>query len=160
MASWKDVSAAAPELAAVVQERFDAHKHKVMATLRKDGSPRISGIEASFADGELWLGGMWKSLKFLDLQRDPRLALHCAPVEPETTSSVGDVIDVKLAGRAVIVTDPKTVEKFAQGAPPEPMHLAKVDVTDVVSIRVGDPADHLVIDSWNPQRGLRSEKRY
>jgi hypothetical protein len=158
VASWTDVIAAAPELAAVVQERFDAHKHKVMATLRKNGSPRISGIEASFADGELWLGGMWKSLKFLDLLRDARLALHCAPVDPETSSNAGDLVDVKLAGSAVIV-DPKTVERFAE-AEPESMHLAKVDVTEVVSIRIGDPADHLVIDSWNTERGFRSEKRY
>ncbi|MEX2538637.1 MAG: pyridoxamine 5'-phosphate oxidase family protein [Actinomycetota bacterium] len=158
MASWQDVSAAAPELAAVVQERFDAHKHKVMATLRKDGSPRISGIEASFDDGELWLGGMWKSLKFIDLQRDPRMALHCAPVDPETSSSAGDLVDVKVAGNAVMV-DPKSVARFAE-TDPESMHLAKVDVAEVVSIRIGDPADHLVIDSWNPDRGFRSVKRY
>jgi hypothetical protein len=56
MASWKEVSAAHPRLAEAVRARFDAYKHKTMATLRKDGSPRISGMEASFSDGELWLG--------------------------------------------------------------------------------------------------------
>ena len=53
MASWTEFSAAAPELAERVKKRFDAHKHKTMATLRKDGSPRISGTEVEFRDGEL-----------------------------------------------------------------------------------------------------------
>jgi hypothetical protein len=160
MASWEQIEKAAPELARRTRERFDSHRHKILATLRKDGSPRISGIEASFADGELWLGGMWRSLKFLDLMRDPRLALHCAPVDPELTTAPGDLIDVKLSGTAVLVTDEDEMQKFAKGASPDSMHLAKVDVSEVVSIVIGDPADHLVIDSWNDSRGLLSVKRY
>jgi hypothetical protein len=58
MASWSDVSLAAPAFAAAVRAILDAHKHKTLATLRKDGSPRISGIEVDFVDGELWLGAM------------------------------------------------------------------------------------------------------
>jgi hypothetical protein len=72
MASWHDVEAEAPELAARARELFDANKHKTLATLRRDGSPRISGIEAGFEDGELWFGSMWRAVKALDLQRDPR----------------------------------------------------------------------------------------
>ena len=56
MATWKDVENAAPEFAARVREIFEAHKHKTIATLRADGSPRISGIEAEFVDGELRFG--------------------------------------------------------------------------------------------------------
>ncbi len=160
MASWSQIEAEAPELARTTRERFDAHRHKVLATLRKDGSPRISGIEASFSDGDLWIGGMLRSLKFLDLIRDPRLALHCAPVDPELTSAPGDLIDVKLSGRVVIVTDEEEFKRFAEGAAPDSMHLAKVDVNDVVSIKIGDPADHLIIESWVEGRGLRSVKRY
>ena len=70
MASWSEFAAAAPTLAARVQERFDAHKHKTMATIRKDGGPRISGTECQFQDGELFIGSMWKAVKALDLQRD------------------------------------------------------------------------------------------
>ncbi len=43
MPSWSEVSAAAPELAAAVEARFGADKHHVVATLRTDGSPRVSG---------------------------------------------------------------------------------------------------------------------
>jgi len=60
---------------------FDAHKHKTLATLRKDGSPRISGIEVDFVDGDLWLGAMWQSRRALDLRRDPRFALHSATAD-------------------------------------------------------------------------------
>jgi Pyridoxamine 5'-phosphate oxidase len=81
MARWSEVTAAAPELAGKARALFDAHRHKTMATLRKDGSPRISGTEATFADGDLWLGAMHHSLKALDLRRDPRLALHSATAE-------------------------------------------------------------------------------
>ena len=61
---------AAPELAAAVQRCFDAHIHKTLATLRTDGSPRVSGQEMSFRDGNVWLGMMPDSRKARDLQRD------------------------------------------------------------------------------------------
>ena len=83
MATWSEFESAAPELAARVRERFDAHKHKTMATVRRDGSPRISGTETQFKDGELWFGSMWKAVKALDLQRDPRFAIHSATFDPD-----------------------------------------------------------------------------
>jgi len=63
MATWSEVEKAVPDLAAAVQAVFDAHKHKVLATLRADGSPRVSGNEAVFRDGEVWLGMMRRSVK-------------------------------------------------------------------------------------------------
>src|SRR4028119_1191603 len=82
MPSWTAVEAEAPELATLARRFLDAHVHKTLATLRRDGSPRISGTEVASADGELWLGSMWRSLKALDLQRDPRFALHSGSVDP------------------------------------------------------------------------------
>src|SRR4029450_3282709 len=110
---------------------FDAHKPKLLATLRRDGSHRISGIEATFADGELWLGMMPGSRKALDLRRDPRLALHSASLDPpeDPTTWPGDA---KLAGRAVEVDAPALKERFAGGGgqPDEP-HLFRVDIPEV-----------------------------
>ena len=74
MASFADVASDEPEFAARVRTAFDAHAHKFLATLRADGSPRISGIEMQFVAGEPWLAGMPGSVKFNDLRRDPR---HC-----------------------------------------------------------------------------------
>jgi len=62
MARWQDVVDTAPEFAKAAQAIFDAGKHKTMASLRKDGAPRISGIEATFSDGDVWLGMMPASL--------------------------------------------------------------------------------------------------
>src|SRR4051812_50073512 len=82
MASWAEVEAHAPELAARARSLFDAFTHKTMATLRRDGSPRISGIEVEFADGEAWIGSMGRAVKALDLQRDPRVAIHSGSPHP------------------------------------------------------------------------------
>ena len=156
MASWNEIESSAPELAARARTTFDAHKHKLLATVRRDGAPRISGIEASFGDGELWLGMMTGSRKALDLRRDPRLALHSASVDPpdDPTAWPGDA---KLTGRAVEVDDPERLRQ--RGAGDDPAHLFRVDITELVHTRVGDPADHLVIDLWQEGKGLRRMQR-
>jgi hypothetical protein len=101
MSSWSEVEAEAPELTARARELFDAHTHKTLATLRRDGSPRISGTEVQFAEGEMWFGSMWKAVKALDLQRDPRFALHSGSRDPP-----GWTADAKVAGRVEEITDP------------------------------------------------------
>ena len=72
MSSWSQFELEAPGLAERVRARLDAHVHKTIATLRRDGSPRISGTEIRFEDGEVWIGSMWQALKARDLQSDPR----------------------------------------------------------------------------------------
>jgi Pyridoxamine 5'-phosphate oxidase len=159
MANWSEVEAAAPELAARARATLDAHKHKVLATLRRDGSPRLSGIEATIVDGELWLGMMPGSRKALDLRRDPRLALHSASVDPPSDDPSAWPGDAKLAGRAVEVDDPALLERLGAGEGGGGAHLFRVDVTEVVHTRVGEPADHLVIEVWGEGAGLRRLKR-
>src|ERR1044072_903497 len=77
--NWAVFATAEPDLARTVEERFGAFTHHVLATLRKDGSPRTTGIEVRFLNGELWLGMMPDSLKALDLRRDPRFSLQANP---------------------------------------------------------------------------------
>jgi len=161
VATWGEVEAAAPELAGEARAAFDAHKHKMMATLRADGSPRLAGMEALFHDGQLWLGMMDGSRKAGDLLRDPRLALHSATLDTDLSTG-----DARISGRAVVVTDPSTVAAYVEaqsGAsgqePPSVFHLFSVDVSEVVLVRIGDPADHLVIESWREGRGLRRIER-
>jgi hypothetical protein len=159
MASWSEVEAAAPELAARVRATMDAHKHKVLATLRRDGSPRVSGIEAEFTDGELWLGMMPGSRKAMDLRRDPRLALHSASVDPTEEDPSAWPGDAKVAGRAVEVDDPALLERLGAGEGGGGAHLFRVDLAEVVHTRVGTPADHLVIEVWREGTGLRRLRR-
>ena len=159
MASWSEVEAAAPELAARVRATMDAHKHKVLATLRRDGSPRVSGIEATFTDGELWLGMMPGSRKAMDLRRDPRLALHSASEDPPADDPSAWAGDAKMAGRAVEVDDPALLERLGAGDQAGEAHLFRVDVDELVHTRVGDPADHLVIEVWQQGKGVRRLQR-
>ena len=145
MATWGQIEAWEPEFARRVRRRFDAHRHKVVATLRADGSPRVSGVEAAFKDGELSLGMMRGSVKALDLQRDSRLALHSGTQDP--AEQPGEFIDAKLSGRAREVSG-------------QEHHLFHIDVKEIVLISLGDPADHLVIETWREDRGLRRRKRH
>lgn len=157
MASWAEFEERAPDLAREVRERFDAHRHKTMATLRRDGAPRISGTEVTLEEGELWVGGMPGSQKCRDLQRDPRLAIHSGSDEPEEWKG-----DAKVAGRAVEVTDPEVLRAFTEAAeesPPGPFHLFRVDLTEATVVRLGDPADHLVVAWWTPEVGVRRVER-
>ena len=155
MPSWSGVETEAPELAALARRFLDAHVHKTLATLRRDGSPRISGTEVVFAEGELWLGSMWRSLKALDLQRDPRFALHSGSADPPEWTG-----DAKLAGRAEEVTDPeRKAAIMGDDAPPGSSHLFRADITELVVVRIGDPADHLVIETWHAGRGITRRER-
>jgi hypothetical protein len=164
MAAWAEVAALDPAFAQAVRARFDAHRHKVLATLRRDGSPRVSGIEAAFADGDLWMGMMHGSLKARDLQRDPRLALHSASEDPPEDPAAWQG-DAKVSGRAVEVTDQEKVTTILRamgaddGGPPQALHLFRVEVTEAVLTRVGDPPDHLVIALWRDGEGLRRMRR-
>ena len=159
MTSLEDVAADVPDFAQAVQALFDAGRHKTLATLRRDGSPRISGIELTFRDGHVWIGSMWQARKARDLQRDPRFAVHSPSIDPPAWKG-----DARISGRAEEITDTTTLARF-QGepgeTPPEPFHLFRADVTEVVLVELGgDPPDHLVIQSWRPGRSLRRVERY
>jgi hypothetical protein len=154
MASWSDFAAAAPALAERVQAALDAHKHKTIATLRKDGSPRISGTETAWRDGDLWIGSMWQALKARDLQRDPRFALHSATFDPDDDWPG----EAKLAGRAVESLDEARIKDLnGEAAANGPSHLFRLDLREVSHVRVD--AAQLVIDVWTAAGGLKQIKR-
>jgi hypothetical protein len=123
--------------------------------VRRDGSPRISGTEVEFADGELWIGSMWRSMKALDLRRDPRFALHSASEDPAEWKG-----DAKVAGRFDEVDDPDRKDAMrGEDSSGEDFHLFRADVRELVVVRLGDPADHLVIESWHEGRGVTLRRR-
>jgi len=153
MASWSEFEAAAPELAKTVRKRFDAHTHKTLATLRRDGSPRISGSETNLADGELWIGSMWQALKARDLQRDPRFALHSGSGEPDDWAG-----DAKLAGVVEEITDPERVREI-NGESVGPSHLFRLDLREVSTVGLNEERTALAIEVWTPERGVRTMKR-
>jgi len=153
--SWSEVEAEVPELAGRARRMLDAHVHKTIATLRRDGSPRISGTEVIFAEGELWLGSMWRAVKALDLQRDPRFALHSGSADPPRWAG-----DAKVAGRVEEVEDEerKAVVIGGKGGP-GPVHLFRADVTELVVVALNEARDKLVIESWHAGRGTTRRER-
>lgn len=48
----------------------------LVATIRRDGTPRLSPVEPFVLEGELWLSMMPTSTKARDLDRDPRVLVH------------------------------------------------------------------------------------
>ena len=144
MPSWSEFEEQAPALAERVRARLDAHTHKTIATIRRDGSPRISGTETEFKDGELWIGSMWQALKARDLQRDPRFALHSGSDDPADWSG-----DAKLAGVAEEIVDPERTNS----------HLFRLDLREVSTVELDDARKALVIEVWTPEDGIRTIKR-
>lgn len=146
----------APELAVRAAERFEAHRHKTMATLRRDGAPRISGNEAPILAGQLYLGGMPGALRFADLRRDPRVAVHSGSDDRERWTG-----DAKVSGVAVEVLDPAELQAFREAAgegPPGPFELFRVDLHDVTVVRLTTD-QQLVVETWRPGRGVTAVRR-
>ncbi|MEU7467268.1 pyridoxamine 5'-phosphate oxidase family protein [Streptomyces sp. NPDC044984] len=155
--NWEAFAAAEPDFAKTVEERFAAYTHHVLATLRKDGSPRTTGLEVRFLNGELWLGMMPHSLKALDLRRDPRFALQANP--GDGTGMGGG--DVRIGGRAVEIADADTETRagYAEEVePPEPFHLFRTELTEVVRTYVEDDK-YLVVQVWKPGEPVRTLRR-
>lgn len=152
MVSWHEVEKAEPEFAAKVRRLFDAGKHKTLATLRADGSPRISGIEVEFGDdGELRFGSMPGARKGADLRRDPRFALHSATFDPPDDHAQWPG-EAKVAGRA-------HVEKPLDGADGPEGELFRADLDEVVFTGLNASASLLVVEFWRPGTGLRRVER-
>ncbi len=168
MSSWNSFEQAEPELAVRARAILTSTTNCVLGTIRADGSPRLSGIDPFFFDGQLLLGSMPGSRKAADLHRDPRLALHCVPWE---SRKVKDGVedpgegDVKLTGRAVAIQDKSEVDRIFSSywaalgvdAPPGEGELFVVEIDAVVLISVD--GDQLVIDRWSVAGGRTVVRR-
>lgn len=148
MATWAEVETAAPDLAAVARRCFAVGKHATLATLRRDGSPRISGTEVEFAEGAIYLGSMLGAVKALDLRRDPRFALHSPSVDPPPDAPSDWVGEAKIAGIACDVSEQGTTADS---------HRFRLDVREVVFTRV--VGDQLEVTSWHEGRGMSVRRR-
>lgn len=153
--TWEAIEQAEPEFAERVRRLFDAGRHKTIATLRADGSPRISGIECEFANGSLRFGSMAGARKGADLIRDPRFALHGPTFHPEEGKESDWSGEAKIAGLA-IPAGPVTPDD-AGDQPDGEMFVA--DITEVVITGLNAEATKLVVESWTPERGLRRVER-
>lgn len=148
MATWQQFQDSAPDLAAAVKARFTATKHHVLATLRRDGSPRVSGTEVVFdGDGRLRLGSMADAVKGKDLKRDGRFALHANPGDGSMDGG-----DSKISGVAIEVPAEGSNDGSDDGS-----DLFELDINEVVHTTVEN--DQLVIRFWTPDNGVQEIRR-
>ena len=147
MASWAEFEKSAPEFAGRVRGLMSARKHLTMATLRRDGSPRISGTEVQFKKTGLHIGSMPHAMKARDLQRDPRVAIHGPTTDPPEKDPAGWVGEAKIAGIA------KELKTRAAS------HTFRIDIEEAVITRLNEAGTHLLVESWNPKRGYRKLER-
>ena len=154
MPSWSEIEAEVPELAKRARAILDRNKHKTLATVRKDGGPRISGIELEFSGGEVYMGSMWKAVKALDLRRDPRFAVHSASDGEDFEA------DAKFAGAVEEITDPERVAKAnGEGSPEGRSHRFRCEIDELVVTGLNPERTKLVIESWHPGRGVEVRER-
>lgn len=154
---WEQFEEQTPQVAERVRLRLESHLHAVLATLRRDGSPRLSGMEAPIRDGHLWLGMMPDSLKAADLLRDPRFSLYSSPDSEELPLG-----DARIDGQVVAATAAE-VDLFVSGHrmpidnPDDAMALFTALISRATLTRV--EGHELVIETWTPIDGLREIRR-
>jgi hypothetical protein len=149
VATWRDFENEAPELAAAVKRRFQQHESHVLATLRADGAPRVSGSEVAFHGPDLTFGSMPDARKAHDLQRDARCAIHAHPA-PDG--------DAKVSGAAVELTDP-AARQAAGADPADTSHAFRLELTDAVLTSVDQEQELLIVELWRPGQGVHVTKR-
>ena len=152
---WSELVRRQPRLATLAERRLIDPGVVLVATIRRDGTPRLSPVEPLVADGRLWLSMMWGSRKAGDLHRDPRVLVHSV-----ITSRDGGEGELKVRGLVRVWTDPQTQERYAEtvaralGWRPEPgrFHLFSVDMAQVTFIRYDADTGDQHVASWPPAR--------
>ncbi|MGH3097798.1 MAG: pyridoxamine 5'-phosphate oxidase family protein [Streptosporangiales bacterium] len=148
MATWQQFEREAPELAGIVRQRFQAAETHVLATLRRDGSPRLSGSEVDFSGSDLSFGSMLNAVKARDLQRDGRCAIHAHPAEGG---------DAKVAGTAVEVAGADKATYTTGNEPPGDFHAFRLNMREAVVVSVEN--DELVTRLWRPEQPVQTFRR-
>ncbi|MDZ4279051.1 MAG: pyridoxamine 5'-phosphate oxidase family protein [Dehalococcoidia bacterium] len=120
MAAWDEFAKAAPEMAELGLKQLNKFGLAYLATVRKDGAPRVHPVCPFVAEGRLFVATAPTSPKRLDLQRDGRYVLHFLPGKNEE--------EFLVRGRATRVTDPATRAMAVEAARNAPQHVGGLNV--------------------------------
>jgi hypothetical protein len=134
---WSEMEDAEPRLAELGKEKLLGPGVVLVATIRQDGTPRLSPVEPYLLDGDLWLSMLWQSTKARDLLRDPRILVHSV-----ITGRDGTEGEFKVRGTARPELDQAVQRRYADavtaalGWSPTVgrFHLFAVDVEQVTFI--------------------------
>jgi hypothetical protein len=159
MVQWADFEEAAPEPAAQGRELIERFRFVLVGTIRRDGTPRISPVEAHIVGGRLMLVMITGTLKASDLLRDPRILLHSPVTHPDDHNA-----EFKLRGRAIELGDQAlreaTADAIAEASgwrPPLGWHFFSIDIEDAAFIMW--EGGELRMARWNHECGLEHVRR-
>jgi hypothetical protein len=152
---WSELERRQPGLAGLARQRLLGPGVVLVATIRGDGTPRVSPVEPFVLDGALWLSMLWHSRKAADLLRDPRILVHSV-----ITSRDGGEGEFKIRGTARAEENPDVQARYAAavgaslGWTPEPgrFHLFAVAIGEVTFIRYDDASGDQHVAQWPPAR--------
>jgi hypothetical protein len=154
---WRDFEAAAPTLAELGRARFERSGVAVLATLRRDGSPRVSPVEPHVVLGHL-LFGIMRSAKRHDLLRDPRSAIHSAISDPNGSDG-----EFKVHGRAELIVDPLIrdgdYDAWWRAFPVDASDVFSMDLEGVAFVQWDFEAAEVRVQRWSASGGLRVSQR-
>jgi hypothetical protein len=167
MANFADVENVEPDLAGRARAILSSTPNAVLGTVRRDGSPRLSGADAHFHDGQLRIWSMPGARKGQDLRRDPRVALHSIPWDSRRLRDGADDVglaDAKISGRAVLTTDADERSAFRAWftsdrgyEPPDDWDLFTIDIDALTVVSVDE--GNLVVDRWSATDGRDAVRR-
>ncbi len=141
--SWKSLEDEQPELAAFGAERLNG-KVAYLATVRKDGSPRVHPMTPIIGQGHLFVFMEPTSPKGHDLRRDGRYAIHCSV--SDTSGVSGEFI---VTGQARFIDTPELralAVRLASYTPAERYILFEFDIESAASTIY--PNDQAVRQHW------------
>jgi hypothetical protein len=152
---WSDIEHAQHRLARLGHQRLIGPGVVLVATIRKDGTARLSAVEPLVMDGDLWLSMMQGSAKARDLLRDPRVLVHSI-----VTSREGAAGEFKVRGTARAEDDPGVHRRYADavaaslGWSPTPgrFHLFAIDISQVSFISYQTATGDQHVAMWPPGR--------
>ncbi|HRE48020.1 MAG TPA: hypothetical protein PLD47_09870 [Aggregatilineales bacterium] len=101
--SWHRLAIADPELAAFGKERLH-DRGAYLATIRKDGSPRLHPVRPIVSDKHLFVFMGSTSPKQHDMVRDGRYVLHGTITNPD--GGPWEFYEFYVEGRGILVNDP------------------------------------------------------
>jgi Pyridoxamine 5'-phosphate oxidase len=155
---WIGFETGVPELGRVARSLIEGPGFVYAGTVRRDGGPRISPVEARIVRGHLMLVMIAASQKARDLGRDPRVTLQSPVPDAQDPGA-----ELKLRGRVIDVDEMQraaTAEavEAASGWRPEPSwRFLAVDV-EAVAVLVWEQGD-MVLHRWNAGEGLKEPTR-
>jgi hypothetical protein len=164
VATWADFEAAAPEQVAVVQQVWtEPLPVAYLATVRRDGAPRLHPFCPVRADGRLYAVIPRRSPKGDDLRRDARCVVHATPGPDDAelcirARAVERTDDDAVRASVVAAVDAAGPTGMAGSARRDPIFELDVEQVDTAHwIAVGQPGTHAVRQRWLAEDRGRSD---